>query len=104
MTPVLGRAELSAEFAVGPGNAVVLAIEIEHVTEVFTGFGESGRPAEEVAKSAIEVAKAWLQADVPVDTYRKKSVDYACIRSGMKRRLGFGMQKESELVWRLAIS
>ena len=38
----------------GPGNAVVLAIEGEHVTEVFTGFGERGRPAEEVARSAAE--------------------------------------------------
>ena len=40
-------------------------IEAEHVTEVFTGFGERGRPAEEVAKSAVEAAKAWLEAGVP---------------------------------------
>ena len=52
-----------------PGNAVVLAIEAEHVTEVFTGFGERGRPAEEVAKSAVEAAKAWLEAGVPVDEH-----------------------------------
>src|SRR5512136_1844558 len=50
---------------VGPGNAVVLAIETEHVTEVFTGFGERGRPAEEVARSTAEAAKAWLKAGVP---------------------------------------
>ena len=29
----------------GSGNALVLEIEAEHVTEVFTGFGERGRPA-----------------------------------------------------------
>jgi RNA 3'-terminal phosphate cyclase (ATP) len=56
-------------YPVGPGNAVVLAIETEHVTEVFTGFGERGRPAEEVARSAIEAAKAWLEVDVPVDEH-----------------------------------
>lgn len=56
-------------YPVGPGNAVVLAVENEHVTEVFTGFGERGRPAEEVAKSAIEAAKVWLKADVPVDEH-----------------------------------
>ena len=56
-------------YPVGPGNAVVLAIETEHVTEVFTGFGERGRPAEDVAKSAVEAAKAWLEAGVPVDEH-----------------------------------
>jgi RNA 3'-terminal phosphate cyclase (ATP) len=59
----------SVTYPVGPGNAVVLAIETEHVAEVFTGFGERGRPAEEVAKSAVEAAKAWLEADVPVDEH-----------------------------------
>ena len=53
----------------GPGNAVVLAIEAEHLTEVFTGFGERRRPAEEVAKAAVEAAKAWLKAGVPVDVH-----------------------------------
>jgi RNA 3'-terminal phosphate cyclase (ATP) len=53
----------------GPGNALVLEIEAEHVTEVFTGFGERGRPAEEVAKSAVAAAKVWLQANVPVDEH-----------------------------------
>ena len=53
----------------GPGNALVLELEAEHVTAVFTGFGERGRPAEDVARDAIESAKAWLEADVPVDEY-----------------------------------
>jgi RNA 3'-terminal phosphate cyclase (ATP) len=53
----------------GPGNALVLEIEAEHVTGVFTGFGERGRPAEEVAEEAITAAKAWLEAGVPVDEY-----------------------------------
>jgi len=53
----------------GPGNAAVLEIEAEQVTAVFTGFGERGRPAEEVAKSAVEAAKVWLEADVAVDEH-----------------------------------
>jgi RNA 3'-terminal phosphate cyclase (ATP) len=53
----------------GPGNALVLEIETEHVTAVFTGFGERGRPAEDVAREAVEAAKLWLAADVPVDEY-----------------------------------
>jgi RNA 3'-terminal phosphate cyclase (ATP) len=59
----------AVQYPVGPGNAVVLAIEAEHVTEVFTGFGERGRPAEEVAKSAVEAARVWLEAGVPVDEH-----------------------------------
>jgi RNA 3'-terminal phosphate cyclase (ATP) len=59
----------AVQYPVGPGNAVVLVIQTEHVAEVFTGFGERGRPAEEVARSAVEAAKAWLQADVPVDEH-----------------------------------
>ncbi len=53
----------------GPGNAVVLTIEAEHVTGVFTGFGDRGKPAEEVAREAVEAAKVWLEAGVPVDEY-----------------------------------
>jgi RNA 3'-terminal phosphate cyclase (ATP) len=54
---------------VGPGNAVVLAIEADHVTQVFTGFGERGRRAEAVAQSAVEAARVWLEAGVPVDEH-----------------------------------
>ncbi len=59
----------AVQYPVGPGNAVVLAIETEQVSEVFTGFGERGRPAEAVARSAVEAAKVWLEADVPVDEH-----------------------------------
>src|SRR5580765_7103683 len=56
----------AVQFPVGPGNAVLLALENEHVTEVFTGFGERGRPAERVDREAVAAAKAWIEADVPV--------------------------------------
>lgn len=59
----------AVQHPVGPGNAVVLAIETQHVTGVFTGFGERGRPAEEVAESAVKAAQVWLEADVPVDEH-----------------------------------
>lgn len=54
---------------VGPGNALLVEIEAEHVTEVFSGFGERGRPAEEVARGATEAASVWLRAGVPVDEH-----------------------------------
>ena len=54
---------------IGPGNALVLEIEAEHATAVFTGFGERGRSAEEVGRQAVSAAQAWLDADVPVDEH-----------------------------------
>lgn len=54
---------------VGPGNALLLEIEAEHVTGVFTSFGERGRSAEAVAVGACQAASAWLHADVPVDEH-----------------------------------
>ncbi len=54
---------------VGPGNVVLLELEAEHVTAVFSGFGERGRSAEDVARGAAEQARAWLESGVPVDEY-----------------------------------
>jgi RNA 3'-terminal phosphate cyclase (ATP) len=52
--------------APGPGNVVSIVIESEHVTEVVTGFGEKGRPAEEVGRAAAREAMAYLDSGVPV--------------------------------------
>ena len=59
----------SAANPVGPGNALLLEIEAEQVTEVFSSFGERGRTAEQVAHEAAEAASAWLAAEVPVDEH-----------------------------------
>ena len=50
----------------GAGNALILEIESEHVTEVITGFGEKGVPAEEVAAQVVRRARRYLEAGVPV--------------------------------------
>ncbi len=96
---------------VGPGNAAV-----------FTGFGERGRPAEEVAKSAVEAAKAWLDANVPVDEHladqlllpmalagkgsfqTTKPSLHTTTNAGIIRRFlpaPIRIEPESELVWRV---
>jgi RNA 3'-terminal phosphate cyclase (ATP) len=80
---VIGRRELDAASAVlgwprdrfriqelrgspGPGNVVHVVVESEHVTEVFTGFGEKGVRAEEVGTGVATEAQAYLDAGVPV--------------------------------------
>ncbi len=50
----------------GPGNVVTVEIASEHVTEVITGFGQRGVPAEKVAAGAVREAKRYLKAGVPV--------------------------------------
>jgi RNA 3'-terminal phosphate cyclase (ATP) len=56
--------QLPAEW--GPGNALTLEIESEHLTEVFTGFGTKGVTAEAVADEAINQARRYLADGVPV--------------------------------------
>jgi len=50
----------------GPGNLLTLEIESENVTEVFTGFGEKTVTAEAVAEQAVQQARRYLAAKVPV--------------------------------------
>lgn len=109
----------------GPGNALVLEIKTEHVTAVFTGFGERGHPAEEVAREAVDAAKAWMEADVPVDEYLADQLLLPIVLAGsgsfrttrpslhtttnaaiINRFLpkNINMQQENDLVWKVAIS
>jgi RNA 3'-terminal phosphate cyclase (ATP) len=51
---------------VGPGNALILEIESEHVTEVVSSIGEKRVSAETVADRACEEARRYLTAEAPV--------------------------------------
>lgn len=50
----------------GPGNVVLMELESEHVTEVFSACGERGVRAEDVARKALCEAQGYLEANVPV--------------------------------------
>jgi RNA 3'-terminal phosphate cyclase (ATP) len=50
----------------GPGNALLATVESEHVTEVFTAFGERGVRAEALATSLAREVAGYLSAGVPV--------------------------------------
>lgn len=51
---------------VGAGNALLVVLQFEHVTEVIGEIGEKGRPAESVAQSAAQATRSYLEADAPV--------------------------------------
>ena len=53
----------------GPGNVVMIELEFEQVTEVFIGFGKIGKKAEYVANDALQAARIYMSAEVPVGPY-----------------------------------
>ncbi len=52
--------------SIGPGNAVILDIESEHAREICCTLGEHGKRAESVAAEAVDLARDYLAAQVPV--------------------------------------
>lgn len=52
--------------AAGPGNAVLIELGFEHVTEVIAGIGQKGVKAEVVASRAWREASDYLASDAPV--------------------------------------
>lgn len=53
----------------GPGNALLLELERDRITEVVCAFGRRGLPAEQVAHRAVARARHYLSADIPVGPY-----------------------------------
>jgi len=50
----------------GPGNVLLLEYAFEHVTEVFSAFGQTSLRSEAVADVAINQADAWLRSGAAV--------------------------------------
>jgi RNA 3'-terminal phosphate cyclase (ATP) len=60
----LGLEEVAG--AAGPGNVLTAEIVSENVTEMFTGFGQRGVSAEQVAAGVAREVRAYLAAEAPV--------------------------------------
>jgi RNA 3'-terminal phosphate cyclase (ATP) len=50
----------------GPGNAISIFVGFEHVTDVFTSFGERGKRAEQVAHEAAKQARRYINSGAAV--------------------------------------
>lgn len=50
----------------GPGNVMFVEITSEHVTEIFSGFGERGIKAEAIAERAARDAQRYLASGAPI--------------------------------------
>ncbi len=53
----------------GPGNVLSIELEMEHLTEVFTSFGQLGVNAETVASKAVRETRGYLLSSAPVGEY-----------------------------------
>ena len=53
----------------GPGNAIILAAEFEHVTEVVTAFAKLGTPAHRLAKQAASRIKGFENSSAAVGPF-----------------------------------
>lgn len=65
----LGETRIETPNAYGAGNALLLEIKYDRVTEVVSGIGEKGLPAEDVAMGVVEEATQYLNAEAPVGPY-----------------------------------
>ncbi len=50
----------------GPGNAILLHLQFERITEVVASIGARGKRSEQVAEEAVEEAKCYLTSSAPV--------------------------------------
>ncbi|HBI21839.1 MAG TPA: RNA 3'-terminal phosphate cyclase [Legionella sp.] len=53
----------------GPGNALLITLDYEQVTEVFTGFGEKGVSAETVANGVVKAARNYIASQAVVSHF-----------------------------------
>jgi RNA 3'-terminal phosphate cyclase (ATP) len=67
--PPIARRAYEVTDSPGPGNVVMIEIDSQHVTEVFTGFGRHGVRAEHVAEETLREARDYIAAGVPVGPY-----------------------------------
>ena len=74
--------QISAEE--GPGNAVLITSAFEHVTEVMSGFGKLGVPAERVGKTAAKRMAGYIASEAFAGPYLQDQLllPFAIARGG----------------------
>ncbi len=83
----------------GPGNVVTIEVECEHLTEVFTGFGERQVPAETVADKVTQQARRYLSKGAAVGEYLTDQllIPLALAGGGAFRTLGLSRHAQTNI-------
>ncbi len=68
----------------GPGNALLITAEFDHVTEVMSGFGKMGVPAEKIGKTTAKRMAGYLSGEAFAGPYLQDQLllPFALARSG----------------------
>jgi len=77
----------------GPGNALLIEAEFEHVTEIMSAFGKLGVPAERLAKTAAKRMAGYLSSNAFAGPYLQ---DQLLLPFAMARGGAFSTVKVSE--------
>lgn len=72
----------------GPGNVLSCEVRSEHVSEVFTSFGEQGLPAGKVATRAVTDTQRYLARNVPAGEYLADQLLLPLALTGGRLRTG----------------
>lgn len=79
----------------GPGNVVFIELASEHVTEVFTGFGEKGVRAEAIADHVVKEARYYLAHNVPVGEHLADQLLVPLALAGEGAFMTFGLSRHA---------
>ncbi|HPF39642.1 MAG TPA: RNA 3'-terminal phosphate cyclase [Phycisphaerae bacterium] len=80
----------------GPGNIVTLTLTFDHVTEVFTGFGETRRSAEAVATHAVQACQRYLRRSAPVGEFLTDQLMLPMALAGEGAFSSIGLSRHAE--------
>jgi RNA 3'-terminal phosphate cyclase (ATP) len=69
----------------GPGNVLSVMVERDKLTEVFTGYGAYGKPAETVAKQVIAQVRGYMKTGVAVGAHLADQLMLPMVLAGAGR-------------------
>ena len=83
----------------GPGNVVTVELQYEHVTELFTGFGELYKSAEKVVNEVVNSVNKYMSAGSPVGPYLADQlmIPFALAGSGSYKTSGLSRHSTTNL-------
>lgn len=83
----------------GPGNVVTVELQYEHVTEVFTGFGELYKSAEKVVNEVVNSVNKYMSAGSPVGPHLADQlmIPFALAGSGSYKTAGLSRHSITNL-------
>ncbi len=83
----------------GPGFVLTAEVTSEHLAEIFTGFGERGMRAEQVADTVVDQVRHYLATSAPVGEYLTDQLllPLALARGGGFRTVGLSRHAQTNI-------